>query len=309
MSPRQAKNKKVINIGASVRARLLNIARKNNEDYNRILNQYAQERLIYRFSISRYRESFILKGALLFYIYKIPRVRPTKDVDFLSTGINNDISLIKRIIQEIVEIKVDDGVVFYTSSVTVEQIAEEAEYPGIRVSVRSSIGGARNVMQIDIGFGDNLVADPVWRDYPTLLDYPAPHISVYPIESAIAEKFEAIVRFNIATSRMKDFYDIIFLSRSYTFIAETLFEAIKITFDTRGRLLTDSQIIWSDSFKNDEAMEKQWSAFHVTNKLRSFGSWTESIKMIEHFLLPIIEMKVVKKSKKFIWNCNIRKWE
>ena len=233
MSQKQIKGKAVTNVGASVRARLLNIAKKSKRDYNRILVQYTQERLLYRFSVSRFRDNFILKGALLFLTYDMPQHRPTKDIDFLGRAVKNDLTDIEKVMKEVVAIEVDDGVTFDPSTVAVEQITEQAEYVGMRVSVESSIGGARIAMQIDIGFGDKMVAGPLDIDFPVLLDYPAPHIKIYSLESAIAEKFEAIVRFNVATSRMKDFYDLVYLAQHHRFKADILAEAINLTFETR----------------------------------------------------------------------------
>ncbi len=93
MSAKQTKGKTVTNVGASVRARLLNIAQKSNRDYNHILIQYAQERLLYRFSISHYRDNFILKGALLFLTYDMPHHRPTKDIEYLAQAVKNDLAV------------------------------------------------------------------------------------------------------------------------------------------------------------------------------------------------------------------------
>jgi len=275
-------------MGASVRARLLNIARKSNRDYNRILIQYAQERLLYRFSISRYRDNFILKGALLFLTYDMPHHRPTKDIDFLCQAIKNDLTDIEKVMKEIAAITVDDGVTFDPSTVVVERIAEQAEYIGTRVSVQSSIGGVRNIMQIDIGFGDKIVAGPLDIEFPVMLDYPAPHIKVYSLESAIAEKFEAIVRLNVVTSRMKDFYDLVYLAQHHIFTADILSEAIKTTFETRGTPLADRRVIWSNEYKSDTQREKQWNAFHKTNKLSKVGTIEDIIEMLEKFLEPIL---------------------
>ena len=309
MNPKKTKGKTVTNIGASVRARLLNIARKSNRDYNRILIQYAQERLLYRFSISRYRDNFILKGALLFLTYDMPQHRPTKDIDFLGKAVKNDLAEIKKVMKEVAAIKVDDGVIFDPATVEVEKIAEQAEYVGTRVSLQSAIGGAKNVMQIDIGFGDTIVAGPLDIDFPTMLDYPAPHIKVYSLESAIAEKFEAIVRLNIVTSRMKDFYDIIYLSQHNSFKAEILHEAISQTFETRNTPIADRKIVWGTTFKKDESKKKQWNAFHTTNKLDRIGTWSEGIALIEQFLEPLISASTNKAVSLFTWNKSTRKWE
>jgi predicted nucleotidyltransferase component of viral defense system len=239
----------------------------------------------------------------------MPQHRPTKDIDFLAKAVKNDLAEIKKVMKEVVSIKVDDGVTFDPATVEVEQIAEQAEYVGTRVSLQSVIGGAKNVMQIDIGFGDTIVAGPLDIEFPTMLDYPAPHIKVYSLESAIAEKFEAIVRLNVVTSRMKDFYDIIYLSRHNSFKAEVLLNAIQQTFETRNTPLADRKIIWSRTYKKGEAHEKQWNAFHTTNKLDLVGTWPESIGMIEQFLEPLISAKTNEAVSRFTWIQEKGKWE
>jgi predicted nucleotidyltransferase component of viral defense system len=267
---------------------LHNIAKKSGQDYNRVLIRYAQERLLYRFSVSQYRGNFILKGALLFLTYDIPHHRPTKDIDFLGQGITNEISGIKSVMEEISAIVAEDGVTFDPSAIVVEPIAEQAEYGGLRISIRCSVGGARNVLQVDVGFGDRITAGPLDVDFPTMLDFPAPHIKAYSLESAIAEKFEAIVRLNTATSRMKDFYDIVYLAQHRSMGAGTLAEAIRSTFNTRGTPLPERQAVFSDAFKGDSDRAAQWNAFHTTNKLTPIGSFKDAIGLIEQFLEPIL---------------------
>jgi predicted nucleotidyltransferase component of viral defense system len=288
MTPESKKERTLTNVGASVRARLLNIARQTGQDYNRVLIRFAQERLLFRFSISPYRDNFILKGALLFLSYKMPDLRPTKDIDFLCFGVMNDTGRIKSMLAEVASIKSDDGVSYYADTIAIEPIAEESEYGGLRVTMKCSVGGARNVLQIDLGFGDKIVDGPIDIDYPTLLDFPAPHIKVYSLESAIAEKFEAIVRFNIATSRMKDFYDLAYLARHHKVHADALAKALATTFTTRGTRIADRSVIFTDAFATDNNMESQWSAFHRTNKLPPTGSFKETITLIEQFLTPML---------------------
>ena len=303
MSPN--KNKTVTNIGASVRAQLLNIARKSGQDYNRVLIRYAQERLLYRFSVSHYRTNFILKGALLFLTYNMPDLRPTKDIDFLGHGVTNEIDGIKSVIEEVTAIVVEDGVTFDHSTIVIEPIAEQTEHGGLRVSIRCSVGGARNVLQVDVGFGDRITAGPLDVDFPTMLDFPAPHISVYSLESVIAEKFEAIVRLNTATSRMKDFYDLVHLAKHQAVGAGTLAEAIRLTFSTSGTPLPDREMIFSDSFVSDNTKETQWSAFHKTNKLTPVGSFRDAIGLIEQFLGPIL----VNPKPYLRWRPDLFRWQ
>jgi predicted nucleotidyltransferase component of viral defense system len=288
MSPKKGTDRHPTNVGASVRARLLNIARKSGQDYNRVLIRYAQERLLYRFSISPYRTNFILKGALLFLTRNMPDHRPTKDIDFLCQGLKNDIEGMKSVMEEVAAITVEDGVTFDSTTIAVEPITEQAEYGGLRTSIRCSIGGANNVLQIDTGFGDKITAGPLDIEFPVMLDFPTPHIKVYSLESAIAEKFEAIVRLNVVTSRMKDFYDLVHLAQHQAFSADVLAEAIGLTFNTRGTPLPDRQMIFSDTFKSDGNKQTQWSAFHTTNRLDPIGSFRDAIGLIERFLEPIL---------------------
>jgi len=121
-----------------------------------------------------------------------------------------------------------------------------------------------------------------------ILDYPAPLIKVYSLESAIAEKFEAIVRLNVATSRMKDFYDLVYLAQHHIFKSDILAEAIDQTFQTRGTAIEDRKIVWSKEFKQDIQRGKQWTAFHTTNKLPMVGTLEIIVGILENFLEPIL---------------------
>jgi len=112
-----------------------------------------------------------------------------------------------------------DGLVFQPDSVQAEEIREDNLYQGVRVTLMARLGKARVPIQVDIGFGDAVTPKPVQTDFPTLLDFPAPHLAMYPRETVVAEKFDAMVKLGLANSRMKDFYDIWALSRSFTSMA------------------------------------------------------------------------------------------
>jgi len=140
-------------LAASIRARLLNLAKANNTDFNQILVRYALERFLYRISQSKYSDQFLLKGALLFALwYDMPH-RPTRDADLLGFGDSNLKSL-EETFRDISSMMVDDGVVFDPDSVTVEEIRKEAGYSGARVVISANLAKARTKTQIDIGFGD-----------------------------------------------------------------------------------------------------------------------------------------------------------
>jgi predicted nucleotidyltransferase component of viral defense system len=203
--------REIKNIAASVKERLRNVASQTGKEFQSVIRQYVQERFLFRLSKSVYSKNFILKGALLFVAHDISRNRPTRDIDFLGSAISNDINEIKEVVKEILEIEFEDGLKFDTDSVEAENIVEDGDYNGIRVKFYAYMENSKEIVQLDIGFGDKMTAEPIEIEFPTLLDFAAPKIKVYSIETAIAEKFEAIVSLQLLTSRMKDFYDISFL--------------------------------------------------------------------------------------------------
>ena len=238
--------RKVKNIAASVRARLLKVAKNTKRDFNAVLLQYFQERLLYRLSISKYRENFILKGALLFLIYEMPRNRPTKDIDFLGVDTSNEEESLLNIMKEVAVISADDGVWFDPESFTSERITEQAEYNGVRIYCIPHLEQAKIRFHFDIGFGDTVVPNTIKLKYPTLLeDSPTPEILAYPPETAIAEKFDSIVRLGYATSRLKDFFDIYYMAHHYEFQSDTLHDAIDSKFKNRGTNITEKSTIFS----------------------------------------------------------------
>jgi len=279
--------KKAINKAASVRALLLNVAKQTAQDNNAVVSRYAQERFIYRLSVSPYRNNFVLKGALLLLPYKLPITRPTKDIDFLGKGISNDLRTIQNIMHQIIQIQSDDGIKFYSDEIYTETIAEQDEYHGTRCKVRGDVGGVAFTLQIDIGFGDEIVPSPIEIDFPVILDNPVPRVQAYSLESAAAEKLEAIVNLNYQTSRMKDFFDLAFLLNSQPFDPVTLGQAIRTTFTNRQTRIDDIRQIFSEEFISDARLQKQWNAFLRRQKIETGQSFRSVIEDIQHGIEPL----------------------
>jgi Nucleotidyl transferase AbiEii toxin, Type IV TA system len=158
----------VINKPASVRARLLNKAKAENQDFSLVLTRYGLERLLYRLSISSNKDNFLLKGALLFDMWFDVPHRPTRDIDLLGFGLAEE-PLVREAFREICAIECDDGIVFDADTIRVAEIRKEANYSGLRVTLTGHLDGARSPVQIDIGYGDAVTPAPELADYPVIL--------------------------------------------------------------------------------------------------------------------------------------------
>jgi predicted nucleotidyltransferase component of viral defense system len=198
-----------------------------------VLGRYGIERFLYRLGQSSHRDHFALKGATLFTLWTGQSHRPTKDLDLLRRG-SSAIGDVETVMREICQIEGYDGVVFDAKSVEGTKIKEDDEYDAVRIKLTAHLAGARIPMQVDIGFGDAVYQELELTSFPVLLPMAVPHIRAYPRESAVAEKLHAMVELDIRNSRMKDFYDIWYMARTWTFEMSSLHGAIAVVFERRG---------------------------------------------------------------------------
>jgi hypothetical protein len=284
-------SRKPRSIGASVRARLLDRARAERSDFQILLTRYALERLLYRLSVSPHRERFILKRAMLFVTWVADPFRPTRDLDLLGHGDSDAVSIAETFRAICAQPVADDGVTFEIAALTAAPIREEVEYGGVRVRTTATIAGARIPIQIDIGFGDAVTPGAVEIDYPALLDAPAPHLRAYPVETVVAEKFEAMVTLGIANSRLKDFYDLWLIAQTFEFWRSTLIEAVRRTFERRETALPAGLPIGlSDEFT--AAWSAQWQAFLRRDRMAAAPeTFAAVIGDLRQFLLPLIDVE------------------
>jgi hypothetical protein len=248
------------------------------------------ERFLFRLSASPYAERFVLKGALMLATWEISLTRPTKDIDLLG-NVTNDVDHIVAIVKEVCRQEVTpDGLDFDPERVRGEQIAEEAEYNGVRVRFQGRLGTARISMQIDIGFGDAVVPGPVAVEYPTMLDLPAPRIRAYTQESVIAEKFHTMVRRGLLNSRMRDFFDVWALSRQFDFDGPVLAAAIRETFSRRGQGFAPHPVALTKEFAEDRSKVAQWRGLLRKSRLQGApGELADVVDAIAVFLGPVAE--------------------
>jgi len=256
------------NVAASVRARLLNVAKAQGVDFNQVLVRFALERILYRLAQSQHAVRFLLKGALLFTLwYDMPH-RATRDADLLGFGAS-DLDAVAQTFREIAAVAVDDGMAFDPASVMVEEIRKEAGYGGVRVVIAGELAKARCKTQIDVGFGDAVTPAPVDSVYPVLLDdLPAPRLRTYPTYTVVAEKLHAIALLGMINSRLKDYFDLSVLMERETLDSELLAKAIRATFERRGMAVPEALPIGlSDEFAHDPSRQALWLTFLKKNEL------------------------------------------
>ena len=257
------------NVGASVRARLLNRSRETGEDFQSLLRRYAAERFLYRLGESRHRNGYILKGGMLLALWGDAIYRPTRDLDFTGYGDSSE-NEITSAVRDICTVSVaDDGVMFDTSAVTVEPIHEDAKYQSHRARFEAMLAKARIRMQIDFGFGDSVHPPPAEVHFPVLLEAPRPHIRAYPREAVVAEKVHAMVVNGERNSRHKDFYDIYTLARHFPFEGKLLTTAIRTTFERRRTPFSPTTpVALTPYFYQDPVRVKLWQGYVNRTLLR-----------------------------------------
>ena len=287
--------KQITNVPASVRQKLLNISRKEKRPFNELMQYYAMERFLYRLSQSEYADSFILKGALALQVRKVEKFRPTMDID-ISQKRNNETPEIIRQIKSILSVKVEeDGLIFDSQSIRLEDIKRDAPYKGMRILFHGTLDSAKINMQIDISFRDVIFPEPIKKIvFPCILDFPAPKLWCYSLESIVAEKFEALMKLGDWNSRMKDFYDLWVLSREYNFEGHRLSKAIELTFKNRDTSLNQEITAFKQEFIKKK--EKEWSIFVKTLNQEDSPSLSDVIESLKLFLLPIVEALIREKS-------------
>jgi hypothetical protein len=199
---------------------------------------------------------------MLFRLWSGPECRATKDLDLLGL-INHETGALREAFLAICAQPVDDdGLVFDPRTLRIVSIREDQEYGGLRVSVTAMLGTAVIALQIDVGFGDAITPAATEEDFPSILQQSRPRIRVYPRETVAAEKLEAMVQRGMTNSRMKDYFDLWFLSRRFEFEGQRMADAMRATFDRRRTALpTGAPIGLTEEFATDASHERQWRAF------------------------------------------------
>jgi predicted nucleotidyltransferase component of viral defense system len=220
-----------VNHAASVRDKLVSLAKKSGQEAGILFLRYALKRFLHRLGASEYRARFVLKGAMRLLALGSEFRRTTKDLDLL--GFGNQGQLLECIHRCCTLTVPEDGVVFDASTIKLGPIRQDLEYGGWRVNLIARLGSAVLPLQIDVGYGDAVTPPPEDILYPSLLEYPAPQIRAYPVETIIAEKLHAICVLGMGNTRLKDYYDLYWIAQTFSPDKNTLHTALERTFASR----------------------------------------------------------------------------
>ena len=276
---------------ASVLARLRNKAKASGISYQQCLQLFVQEEFLRKLSKSGYAEFLILKGGLFIYTLTNFESRATIDADFLLRGFSNSVEDVKELIETILATPTGNDYISMTAK-GFEAISPQRKYHGISAQIIGQIKNVRVPFNVDIGVGDVIVPKAEQRTIHTQLPgFEAPVINTYSLESTIAEKLDAILQRFELTSRMKDFYDIYYLARTFDFDGARLQKAIFETLQNRGTPYDRDSFQRIAALADDEAMQKRWKYF-LKNIKDDTLEFSVVIAEIQTFLEPVFDAVV-----------------
>ncbi|MBE5847852.1 MAG: nucleotidyl transferase AbiEii/AbiGii toxin family protein [Lachnospiraceae bacterium] len=294
------------NLATSTLTRLKNQSKEAGIPFQVVLQLFAQEEFLRKLSLSQYADNLILKGGMFIYTLTGFDSRPTRDIDFLIKNLHGSTENIEQTMRDICDISTGNDFIAI-EVLNAKTISEDKEYPGVRVSFMGRIGKVRAPFSIDVGIDDVIVPDPIKRTIVTRLpDFVNPKVYTYSLESTIAEKFDAILQRMAGTSRMKDFYDIYYLSGIFDFEGEILIEAVKSTIAHRNRELSDDTFAEIAEFKNNDALNRLWKAFDPVKE--SGLLFDDVLDRLAEFLEPIYQNILSETNYEKRWSCENKMW-
>ena len=270
----------------NIKAALQQRAKELNIALPKLLQHYAMERFLYRLSLSPVADRFYLKGGMLLMGVGAGTARTTMDIDLLGR-ISNSPENIQKAISSIIHTKpgVADGVSF-SDKLDIQEITKDALYVGLRISFKADVAGVHCDMKVDIGFSDEVYPAALMLDYPTTINgIPGARLQCYSLESVVAEKWQAMVQLKQMNSRMKDFYDLWFLSLRYSFTYDSLKTAITRTFERRETNVQEYVVLKTENYQKTQ--QSEWAAYVRKMKAATFQK-KDTVEIPSRFFADVL---------------------
>ncbi|WP_420594326.1 nucleotidyl transferase AbiEii/AbiGii toxin family protein [Deinococcus sp.] len=249
----------------SLLARLRHLGRTvyPNLPANTMLLLYAQQGVLARLEqgFGEPEPRFVLKGALSLFARYGNAARPTEDMDLAAQGLPNTPAEIEQAIRALCRVPFDDGLSFDPGSVRAVPINQTLAYPGAAVRLRASLGKSKVDLQIDVSFGNVILPTPLPWVFPSLLLAQAVHVYLYPLETVITEKFAALLEIGVATTRMKDLYDLEQILSRESFAAELMCRVLEGSFAARGTPRSAVASTLGETFAASPELNRRWTQY------------------------------------------------
>ena len=260
-----------------------NLSKKKSADAQILMRNYMMERFLERISLSEYKNQFILKGGMLVAAMVGLDARATMDLDATIKGTNVSVEDVEMIISKIISIPLNDGVLFRIKRIS--EIMEEADYPGVRVSMETKFDGVITPLKIDISTGDIITPREIKYKFNLMLENRTIEVWAYNLETVLAEKLETVISRNVTNTRMRDFYDIYILQKLYgeQLSKDVLWDALVATAKKRETLeqieVEDIDEVFNE-IQSNSVMENLWKAYQKNYIYAADISWHSIMKSI-----------------------------
>lgn len=260
-----------------------NMSKKKSADAQILKRNYMMERFLERISLSEYKNQFILKGGMLVAAMVGLDARATMDLDATIKGTNVSVEDVEMIISKIISIPLNDGVLFRIKRIS--EIMEEADYPGVRVSMETKFDGVITPLKIDISTGDVITPREIKYKFNLMLEDRTIEVWAYNLETVLAEKLETVVSRNVTNTRMRDFYDIYILQKLYgeQLSKDVLWDALVATAkkrETLEQIETEDIDEVFDEIQSSSVMENLWKAYQRNYSYSADIPWHTIMKSI-----------------------------
>jgi hypothetical protein len=247
----------------------------------------------------------VLKGGLSLFARYRASARPTQDLDLAAAHLPNTPEGVTQALTRILAVPYADGLTFGAAPLNVRVMQTESRYPGVSAQVTAQVGRARQVLPLDVSFGNVITPAPVTLDFPRLLVPDAVRVSVYPLETVVAEKFAALVELGLLTTRMKDVYDLSVISAREALTWDSLHTAVGRSFAARGT--PDGRTVLTTDFAADEVLAGRWRQFLRRTALPAPPEFSETMQLLQPFLTAILPDGEIRTGQ--TWNPQLRQWE
>ena len=260
-----------------------NLSKKKSADAQILMRNYMMERFLERISLSEYKNQFILKGGMLVAAMVGLDARATMDLDATIKGTNVSVEDVEMIISQIISIPLDDGVSFRIKRIS--EIMEEADYPGVRVSMETKFDGVITPLKIVISTGDIITPREIKYNFNLMLENRTIEVWAYNLETVLAEKLETVISRNVTNTRMRDFYDIYILQKLYgeQLSKDVLWDALVATAkkrETLEQIETEDIDEVFDEIQSSSVMENLWKAYQRNYSYSADIPWHTIMKSI-----------------------------